>query len=446
MRRVVVGLASLAVLAAACTAGGTSSKVATVNPSISHAPVTLDLWTFFTAREFKESRSVVQAFEGKYPWITVNYTGGKDVDDNNNIKQAINSGTPPDVVISPFPQDVGRFCSTGGWIDLNPYIKQEHLDPASIIPRSALSYTSYQGVQCALPMLSDAYGLYYNIDMLNRAGYTEPPKTLSQLAETAKKLTQFNDDGSIKVAGWVPLLENFYENQAISFGHAYGAQWYDSSGKAALASDSRWAKMLAWQKSLVDWYGYDKLLKFFAQLGGPDSEWSTAQGFEQGKIAMNTDGEWRVAFIDADKANINYGTAPFPTADDETQLYGSGQIGGNTVGIPKGAKHPAEAWLLLKYLATDTDALVSLANLLKNVPTTYAALKNPTLTNDPHFKTFLDIFANPNSAYKPLTVVGDADQSLFANFIGRWQAGKVSDLESGLQQVAKQIDEQASLG
>jgi multiple sugar transport system substrate-binding protein len=161
---------------------------------------------------------------------------------------------------------------------------------------------------------------------------------------------------------------------------------------------------------------------------------------------MNTDGEWRVAFIDADKANINYGTAPFPTADDETQLYGSGQIGGNTVGIPKGAKHPAEAWLLLKYLATDTDALVSLANLLKNVPTTYDALKNPTLTNDPHFKTFLDIFANPNSAYKPLTVVGDADQSLFANFIGRWQAGKVSDLESGLQQVAKQIDEQASLG
>ena len=32
-------------------------------------------------------------------------------------------------------------------------------------------------VQCALPMLTDAYGLYYNTDLLAKAGIIEPPKT-----------------------------------------------------------------------------------------------------------------------------------------------------------------------------------------------------------------------------------------------------------------------------
>jgi multiple sugar transport system substrate-binding protein len=374
--------------------------------------------------------------------------GAKDVDDNNDIKQAINSGTPPDVVISPFPQDVARFCDTGGWIDLNPYIQQEKLDLASIIPAQALAYTNYHGIQCSLPVLSDAYGLYYNIDMLRARGFTKPPQTIGELTDMAKKLTEFNPDGSLKVVGWMPLLETFYENQLINFGHAYAASWYDGSGtKSALATDPAWAKMLTWQKSLVDWYGYDKLQRFFGDVGGPDSEWSPAHAFETGKVAMNTDGEWRVAFInDYDKVDMNYGTAPFPVDDDLPSLYGSGQIGGNTIGIPKGSQHPAEAWLVLKYLATDTGIMVLMANLLKNVPTTFEALQDPGLNADPHFATFMQIFQNPNSTYKQITPIGDEDQTLFKNLVTKWQAGKVADLQAGLQDTANQIDQEAALG
>jgi multiple sugar transport system substrate-binding protein len=454
-RRVVTLVATVALLGAACTAGGgspsggsSSPLPPTINPSASHAPVTITLWTFFTGPELKQFKTGMKKVSDLYPWITVKIAGAKDVEDNNDIKQAINSGTPPDVVISPFPQDVARFCDSGGWIDLNPFIEQERLDLSTIIPQAALSYTAYNGIQCSLPVLSDAYGLYYNVDMLKAKGYTKPPQTISELTDMAKKLTEFNPDGSLKVVGWMPLLETFYENQAINFGHAYGAQWYDSSGtKSALASDPAWGKMLTWQKSLVDWYGYDKLQRFFADLGGPDSEWSPAHAFETGKVAMNTDGEWRVAFIhDYDQVDINYGTAPFPVADDQSQLYGSGQIGGNTAGIPKGSEHPAEAWLVLKYLATDTQIMVLMANLLKNVPTTFDALADPGLASDPHFATFLQIFQNPNSSYKQITPIGDEDQTLFKNFISKWQAGKATDLQGGLEDVAQQIDQEAALG
>ncbi len=447
MKRLTTALVALAFAAGACTAATTASAPPAINPSASHAPVTLTIWSFFTDRQLESFNQILDDFHQRYPWITLQSVPGKDVNDNNDIKRAITSGSVPDVVVSPFPQDVARFCATGGWQDLNPYIKQEHIDISSIIPASALSYSGYQGNQCSLPMLSDAYGLYYNVDMLQKAGYTSPPTTISQFTDMAKKLTQFNPDGSIRVAGFVPLLEGFYENQAINFGQAYGAKWYDSRGtKSALASDPRWAEMLRWQKSLVDWYGYDKLQKFYAALGGPDSEWSAEQGFETGKIAMTMDGEWRVAFIQSDEATINYGTAPFPAADDASQMYGSGQIGGNTIGIPKGAKNPAEAWLLIKYLALDTFAELDLANLLKNVPTTFDALKDPGLNSDPHFSTFMKIYANANSAYKQQTPIGDTDQTLFKNFINKWQAGGVADLAAGLLQVAKQIDDQNALG
>ena len=446
MRRLTIGLAALGLIVGACTAS-TSTTVPTINPSASHAPVTITLWSFFTERELKSFNQIIDDFHQKYSWITINSVGAKDVDDNSDIKRAINSGLVPDVVVSPFPQDVARFCATGGWQDLNPSIKQDHIAINTIIPPSALSYSGYKARQCSLPMLSDAYGLYYNVAMLQKAGYTSPPTTISQFTDMAKKLTEFNPDGSIKVAGFVPLLEGFYENAAINFGHAFGAQWYDASGtKSALGTDPRWAQMLQWQKSLVDWYGYDKLQRFYASLGGPDSEWSASQGFETGKIAMTMDGEWRVAFIADDKAKIDYGTAPFPAADSAPQIYGSGQIGGNTVGLPKGSQHPAEGWLLLKWLATDTQAQLQLANLLKNVPTTLDALKDPQLANDPHFDTFMKIFANPQSAYKQQTPIGDTDQTLFKDFINKWQAGKVSDLAAGLQQVAKQIDDQNALG
>ena len=88
-----------------------------------------------------------------------------------------------------------------------------------------------------------------------------------ELAADAKKLTVRNADGSIKVAGFVPLGKYYEDSVAGGLVQAYGARWFDSSGKAQLSRDSRWTSLLKWQKSLIDWYGYDKLLRFSAVQG-----------------------------------------------------------------------------------------------------------------------------------------------------------------------------------
>ena len=69
-------------------------------------------------------------------------------------------------------------------------------------------------------------------------------------------------------------------------GNWTGGKWYDDAGKSAFASDPSWAALLQWQKDFItNVYGadgYAKLQQFFAKLGGPDSEWSTAAGLRDG--------------------------------------------------------------------------------------------------------------------------------------------------------------------
>jgi multiple sugar transport system substrate-binding protein len=465
MKRITTVLVALTALtAAACTSstdsGGASiapaecsvqgltvaSGSSSAAPASGQQPVTMNLWSFYTGREFKQYCEVLQDFHQLYPWISIQHTGGKT---DQDVLRAYGANTSPDLMISPGPDNVAKFCSSGAYTDLTANLQQDNIDLNAIVPEPASRYSSYQGDQCSLPVLSDAYGLYYNKDMFKAAGIDDPPKTLSELEADAKKLTQYNDDGSIKVAGWVPL-GSFYENSNFLNGNYTGGVWYDDAGKSAFASDPSWAALLQWQKDFAtNVYGpdgYNKLQQFFAQVGGPNSEWSTAHAFETEQVAMNFDGEWRNAFIADDGAKLDYGTAPFPVADAMPELYGAGQIGGDIVGIPSNAQHAAEAWLLLKYLALDTSAEVKLATTLKNVPTTFEALKDPTLGNDEHFKVFLDIFSNEQSGFRTLTPIGSTDADMWGTFIDRWESGQVPDLQAGLQDLANQIDQQQALG
>jgi multiple sugar transport system substrate-binding protein len=446
MKKLIAVLCAVMLFAGACTAGGGGDSGAApkdVSTGGSHKPVTLTVWDYFTERELKNLQDVIGQFNDQYPWIHVDLVPGKSFSD---YTRAISSGQTIDVAIDPGPDNVAKYCATGAFQDLGPYLQSSNVDVAKTFPPAALKYTSYQGTQCSLPLLTDAYGLYYNKDMFQAANIDGPPKTLSEFEADAHKLTQFNADGTIKVAGFVPL-STFYENANLYNGLPWGTDWYTSDGKSAFATDPMWAQMMQWAKTQVAFFhGYDNLQKFFSQAGGPNSEWSTAHAFEKGKVAMIFDGEWRSSFIENDKAKINYGTAPFPTADNQTDLYGAGQVGGTIIGIPRTAAHPNEAWALVKFLTTNTKSLETLAELLKNVPTTYASLKDPKLAGDPHFKPFLDIFQNPNSRFYPLTTAGTAAADALDAFVAKYQSGDVQDLQQGLKQLAEQVNQQLQLG
>jgi multiple sugar transport system substrate-binding protein len=442
MRRIATAAATALLLTlgvGACggTGGGDSGDKAGTPAAKAPAkldPATITLWVGFTQRELRVFKDTVKGFETANPGVKVRVVGGINDD---KIIAASRGGKAPDVAQSFSADNSGAFCGSGAWVDLKPYMQRDGIKD-TIFPPAPRSYTQFKGTRCALPMLADAMGLYYNEDLLKKAGLDAPPKTISELTAYAKKLTVKNPDGSLKVVGFNPVM-NWYSNTPANFGPMYGAKWVDDGGKSSLGKDPAWAKLLKWQKDLIDWYGYDKLVKFQAGLG---DEFSASNAFEKGKVAMNVDGEWRTAFIADEAPKLNYGTAPVPADDDNAGLYGGGYTTGNIAGIPKRAEHPEQAWALLKFLATDDKAMAQLSNGLRNVPTTESSAKSPDLKPDPKFATFLKIYGSPNTTTTPVTAAGSANQELFNSFTNKWQAGRVGDLEAGLTSIDKQIDAQ----
>lgn len=423
--------ASLVLLATACT--GSSESGANDDPN---AETTITFWHGWSApAEVKAVQENVDRFEQAHPNIKVKVVGNINDD---KLNQALRAGgsNGPDVVSSFTTSNVGKFCSSGAFLDLKPFIDKSGLDLDAMIPKPMLDYTQFEGKRCALPLLGDAYGLYYNKDAFAAAGIKAPPKTWSEFAEVAKKLTKTEGD-SYEQLGFMPTYHG-YETVVSHYMSQWDHAYFDADGKSNVAEDPAFAEMFTYQKKLVDDLGgFTKLEKYRNTFG---DEWGAKHPFHTGQVAMQLDGEWRLGMAQAAGLDFEIGTAPLPVADDEADEYGKGYLSGTIIGIAPQSKKQNAAWELLKYMTTDTEAVVAFSNAIHNVPSTFEALKSPDLKTDPAFKTFLDIAQHPESTTSPNAVNGDAYQLTLQDFSYQYESGKAKDLKGGLAKTAEQID------
>jgi multiple sugar transport system substrate-binding protein len=430
MKRVAAAIGLFAALAV-------SASFASASPAQSgkHAVTPLTIWVGWSAgTELISFKKLIAEYSKAHPNVSIKVVGGINDD---KIIAALRAGNAPDIVSSFQSNNVGVYCPSGGWIDLGPYLKRDHID-VNQFPAGPRYYTEYKGIRCALPLLADTYGLYYNKTLFKQAGITSPPKTFSELVADAKKLTKKNSDGTFKVLGYDPNALFYHGGAGIgTYGPLIGATYFDKSGKSNLARDPGWSRLLTWQKSLIDSYGYKNLVKW--QTGAGD-EFAASHPFENGKLAMMLDGEWRVSFIKHEHPDLNYGTAPMPVDDAHPELYGSGYVNGTIIGMPKTGKNRDQAWQLVKWLTTNDHALAQFSNDIRNVPSTASSSKSPELTPDAHFKTFLTIFNAKHSTTVPITPIGLDHLQTFSDFVAKWYAGNVKDLKSGLTDVDNTID------
>ncbi|MBV2357510.1 ABC transporter substrate-binding protein, partial [Streptomyces sp. J2-1] len=415
----------------ACT--GQASSGATDDAS---KETTINFWHAWSApNEVKAVRSLVAGFEKAHPNIHVNVVGNMTDD---KINQALRTGgdKAPDVVSSFTTNNVGKFCVSHALIDLNPFFQKSGIDPETTFPKAMNEYTQYDGDRCTVPLLGDAYGLYYNRTAFEKAGIKAPPKTWSEFAADAKKLTVRKGD-SYRQLGFMPNYHGWESTTEHLFAQL-SPTYFGKDGKSAVATDPAFEKGFAFQKKLVDDLGgYRRLETFRSTLG---DEWGPKHPFHTGQVAMQLDGEWRLGMAEDAKPGFDIGVAPLPVPDDQADTYGKGYITGTIAGIAATSKKQNAAWELVKYMTTDTDAVVGFANDIHNVPSTLAALKSPKLTYDPRFKTFLDIAANPRSTTTPPSVNGGAYLVTIQQFGYDYESGKVTDLKAGLKDTARQID------
>ena len=113
---------------------------------------------------------ICQSYDNTHEKITTTWTGGGDAD----------------VCYVDVPW-VAEFESKGVTIDLSQYLDE---DVKSKLIENSLNQMSYNGKTVAVPFANGGKWMYYNKQMLEDAGYSEPPKTWDELKAMSQEMIE----------------------------------------------------------------------------------------------------------------------------------------------------------------------------------------------------------------------------------------------------------------
>lgn len=242
------------------------------------------------------------------------------------------------------------------------------------------------GKTYGLPIAASARAMYYNKDLLAKAGISEPPTTWDEVAADAAKL---------KAQG---IAAFGLQGKAIETDvYWYYALWtyggdVVTDGKAAFASDAG-VKALTMYKSLID--------KGLTEDGPTNYTREDLQNlFKQGRVAMMITAPFLINQIASEAPKLNYGIAPVPK-ETRNATYAVT----NSVVLFKNSKVKQAAWKFLDFLFTK-DPRVAFTKGEGFLPTTKAEAADPYFTQNARLQTFVNLL--PNAHFAP-TVTGWED-------------------------------------
>lgn len=418
------------------------------------APRTVTVWSPYQGGNLDLWNAAIKRVEAANPGLTVKSVGNIDM---AKSLAAINAGNGPDISVSNGNGNLGWFCGTGAWQKLNTLIAgKDGIDMKSTFNAASIASSISNNNRCALPLYSEIFAFYWNKDLLAKAGFTNPPKTTTELLAYSQKLTTFNTDGSIKTAGFVPWAGYYgFDMDSMWLGQMFGAKWYAGDRSAAFASDVKWTKAFNWQKDFIaKVFGggnFDKgsklLTKFVAARGG---EWGTDHDFMTGRVAMKWDANWMApmyctgddwALADKCNSKVNFGIAGFPVSPDNLTAYGSGVVGQGQMGISKGSKNVKDAWIVMKALATDTK-MAAAWDAANGSPSSLLSKAARPANQPAWYQPVYDVMNNPKSAYHTVKNTGEhLEESMLQNVMASWQAGDTPNIKTALADLADKVNQ-----
>ena len=152
-----------------------------------------------------------------------------------------------------------------------------------------------------------------------------------------KKSTAAATNKSALFHGWIKAI---LYTQSWNF----GGEW--TKDGELTPNDPQIVKALEWMAGYAKKYDMAKINKFNDVMGktGINPFWT-------GKVGFMVDGNWILNDLKSNakvKPTFEWGVAPMPSEDGYPQTTWAG---GYSFVMPKGAKHPKEAWELLKFIA-----------------------------------------------------------------------------------------------
>lgn len=220
-------VALLALLAVACGGGGTGGGGGQLG-ALSHH-VTVNFWEAMAGGALKPTlEQLTQQFNSSQSNVTVNLQVYPDYNTLlTKTEAALAAGTPPDLAQC-YPNWAAKYNQSHAIVDMTPFVEaRDGLSPTELadIHPKLLKDGQLGGKQFMFPFNKSVPVLYYNPVLFEQASISGPPRTWTELATDAQKLTGPGHWG-IDIGN---SLESTFEGQLQD----YGGSLLSADGKKA---------------------------------------------------------------------------------------------------------------------------------------------------------------------------------------------------------------------
>jgi multiple sugar transport system substrate-binding protein len=419
----VVGAVSLALVATGCSSSGSSSSSNGVSGS------TITYWASnqsgtTTAADVKILTPILAHFT-KETGIKVNLEVIGWGDLQNNINNAVSSGSGPDVL------NIGNtwapyLAATGAFVPFTGKAATAIGGTSKFIP-SALATGGLQGqAPTSVPYIGLSYGLFYNKSLFKKAGISSPPTTWEDLVTDAKKLTTGGVEGLGLEAG------SYTENVHFAFitGEQNGGSWYDKSGNPTFTTAANVNGVLR----------YLNLMQDDGVVSKADAEYTTgteaSADFAKGKVAMIVNQNNGNTSLTADGMDPSaYGVSNIPAPEGGKQINSG--IQGINLSIFKNSKNQKADLEFIKFM-TGSYAQAAIGRPYGTIPVVKGV--KPNFAADKDFQdVFTKIYDTQAAPYPLVKSEGAFEQNVGAAVSGLFATiatgGKVTatDVKAALQ-------------
>ncbi|KRF09820.1 ABC transporter substrate-binding protein [Paenibacillus sp. Soil787] len=320
-------------------ATGTSSTTGT--PAPAGAKTKLSYWTI-DRHDADYMKDAIKKFnETNKDNIEVEMTVLAD-NYNQSVDIAFASNQAPDVFRT---NDFPNYVKKGYLLPINDLMTDDMKKRFGNLQVEEMN--TIDGKIYSLPNTGQYWRLIYNVDLFQKAGIKEPPKTVKEMVEDAKKITEAGKD-----IGAYGFAENF-KNAGSAFGRI--------ANPIGTLSGTSEVDGYNYKTGQYDFSVYKPIVEALRQMKQDGSMLPGVESldidplraqFAAGKIGMylNHSGEPAV-YQSQFPTKVNWSAALPPTIDGNQKGTVS-VIAGNYIGINKNTQHKDAAWKFMQYLYT----------------------------------------------------------------------------------------------
>ncbi|WP_428387355.1 ABC transporter substrate-binding protein [Mucisphaera sp.] len=384
--------------------------------------IILNYWEKWNTFEAEAMRRVVDDYNASQDRVLVKFLSVSSID--QKVLLATAGGNPPDIA-GLWSYLIPSYAEKNALTPLDGYVQQAGIQPDDYYP-TLWDAVTHRGFVWALPSTPATVALHYNKQSFREAGLDpeQPPTSIAELDAMAEKLTivELTRDGQKVQVRYTDMTDQEKSDLAddrkssqfriMQLGHSptypgwwlpMWGYWWDASlvneeGTRVTPDSQANIEAMQWIASYTRKYGRNNILAFgssFGNFGSPQEPFLT------GQIAMVIQGVWMYNFVDQFAPRLEWGVAPFPSADPEN-IPNVTVIDCDVLVVPKGARYPDEAFAFIRYVNTQGPMEKLCLGHRKFSPLVDTSERFLQDHPNPYIQTFIDLAASPNARTTPL--------------------------------------------